>query len=140
MGLRKLLVQVAALTLTCGVAAAQSDEPTPKLSAKTAHAKRTAPGKSEKNEAAEAAPCPRGTWKDDPVCFGEGEKDALPTPSVSSVSSGAPSGASIKPTATLNPRPPGPGGGVYQPGVIYQSNGNAVTSNYGGGVKLDLPF
>jgi len=89
----------------------------------------------------QAAPCARGTWKDDPVCFGEDEKDALPTPSAGSVTSDRPSNApSIAPTAAINPRPSGPGGGVYQSGVVYQSNGNAVTSNYGGGVKLQLPF
>lgn len=140
MASRQLPVVVAALTLACGAAAAQSGEPAPKLSAKAAHEKRTPPGKAEKNAATDPAPCARGTWKDDPVCFGEGEKDALPTPSANSVSAGASSDATVKPTATLNPRPPGPGGGVYQPGVVYQSNGNAVTSNYGGGVKLDLPF
>ncbi len=140
MGLRNLLIWLAALTLTCGVAAAQSDQPAPKLSAKPAHARRTGPATADKTAPSETAPCARGTWKDDPVCFGEGEKDALPTPSAGSVTAGAPGEASIKPTATLNPRPTSPGGGVYQPGVVYQSNGSAVTSNYGGGVKLDLPF
>jgi hypothetical protein len=40
--------------------------------------------------------------------------------------------------ANINPRPGGPG--PYQAGVIYQANGNAVTSNYGGGIKMELPF
>jgi hypothetical protein len=89
--------------------------------------------------ASEAAPCARGAWKDDPVCFGEGAADALPTPSGKSDKvDGAATEASIKPTANINPRPSGPG--PYQAGVVYQSNGNAVTSNVGGGVSLQLPF
>lgn len=99
------------------------------------------PSRAAAPEARQAAPCPRGTWKDDPVCFGEDDKDGLPTPSANSAPSEhrAPE-ATIKPTAAINPRPAGPGGSVYQSGIVYQSNGNAVTSNYGGGVTLQLPF
>jgi hypothetical protein len=57
---------------------------------------------------------------------------------LSSVTTSFPGGPTLKPTANLNPRPSGPG--PYQAGVVYQSNGNAVTSNYGGGVKIELPF
>ncbi|MGA8169625.1 MAG: hypothetical protein WB816_02125 [Methylocystis sp.] len=31
-----------------------------------------------------ALPCPRAKWKDDPVCFGEGDSSALPLPSAGS--------------------------------------------------------
>ena len=104
----------------------------------------TRPGKAGPTRGAaaktnEPAPCPRGSWKDDPVCFGEGEKDALPTPSAKSgKGDSAATEPTIKPTANINPRPTGPG--PYQAGVVYQSNGDAVTSNYGGGVSLQLPF
>lgn len=93
-----------------------------------------------KDPKADMAPCPRETWKDDPVCYGESAPDTLPTPSAGSPAPGrAPSnGPIIKPTANINPRPDGPG--PYQAGVIYQSNGNAVTSNYGGGIKMESPF
>ncbi len=94
---------------------------------------------SKREAKPEAAPCPRGTWKDDPVCFGEGGQDALPLPSAGSAQhSSPPNDVAIKPTANVNPRPTGPG--PYQAGVVYQSNGNAVTSNYGGGVSVQLPF
>lgn len=87
----------------------------------------------------EQAPCPRGTWKDDPVCFGEGEQGAVPVPSSGSVASAAPSSEpTIKPSTNINPRPSGPG--PYQAGVVYQPNGNPVTSNYGGSVSVQLPF
>jgi hypothetical protein len=103
------------------------------------HAKRTHSGKTWDSNG-DAAPCPRGTWKDDPVCSGEGAPDALPTPSAGSATSsvGPSNGPTIKPTANINSRPGGPG--QYQAGVIYQSNGNVVTSNYGGGIKMELPF
>jgi hypothetical protein len=106
---------------------------------KPAHVRRALAAAST-DPKADAAPCPRGTWKDDPVCFGEGASDTLPTPSASSATpSNAPSnGPTIKPTANINPRPGGPG--PYQAGVIYQSNGNAVASSYGGGIKMELPF
>jgi hypothetical protein len=90
---------------------------------------------------AQPAPCARGTWKDDPVCFGEGDRDALPVPSTASVPrERAAAGPELKPMAKLNPHPTSPGGGAYQSDVVYQSNGNAVTSNYGGGLSLHLPF
>lgn len=44
----------------------------------------------------------------------------------------------VNPTANLNPRPSSPG--PCQAGVVYQPNGNAVTSSYGGGVSVQLPF
>ncbi len=109
---------------------------------KAAHLKRTrsAVAAGPKAAPSDGAPCPRGTWKDDPVCFGEGAPDTLPTPSANSAANNTASsnGPTIKPTANINPRPVGPG--PYQGGVVYQSNGNAVTSNYGGGVKMELPF
>jgi hypothetical protein len=103
------------------------------------HAKRAHAGKTLDSNG-DAAPCSRGTWKVDPVCFGEGAPATLPTPSASSAtpSVGPSNGPTIKPTANINSRPGGPG--PYQAGVIYQSNGNAVTSNYGGGIKMELPF
>ena len=105
-----------------------------------ADARATTPHAHSKKEAKpESAPCPRGTWKDDPVCFGEGEKDGLPLPSASSIQhSNPPKELTVNPTANLNPRPNSPG--PYQAGVVYQPNGNAVTSSYGGGVSVQLPF
>jgi hypothetical protein len=91
------------------------------------------------DKGAEALPCPRATYKDDPVCFGEGDKDALPMPSGSpAAQERLVDGLKIKPTTNLNSRPSG--FGPYQAGVVYQSNRNAVTNNYGGGVKMELPF
>jgi hypothetical protein len=106
---------------------------------KDARVMRAAKQASSKEAQPERAPCPRGTWKDDPVCFGESDQDALPIPSAHSVEHSNPSPEpTVKPTANLNSRPTGPG--PYQAGVVYQSNGNAVTSNYGGGVSVQLPF
>lgn len=105
------------------------------------HAKRTSAERRAAPAVGEPAPCPRATWKDDPVCFGEGDRDALPVPSSASIQrERTADGIEIKPTAKLNPRPTGPGGGAYQSEIIYQSNGNSVTSNYGGGLSLHLPF
>jgi hypothetical protein len=51
---------------------------------------RAAIGAKAKKPAAPAAlPCARAGWKDDPVCFGENDPDALPVPS-------AQSGAAVK--------------------------------------------
>ncbi len=48
---------------------------------KATHLKHTrspvAPG--PKAAPSDGAPRPRGAWKDDPVCFGEGAPDTLPT-------------------------------------------------------------
>lgn len=106
------------------------------------HARKPSSERRQTPAVAEPAPCPRATWKDDPVCFGEGDRDALPVPSATSTphERAAPDGLEIKPTAKLNPRPSGPGGNAYQSEIIYQSNGNAMTSNYGGGLSLRLPF
>ncbi len=61
------------------------------------------------------------------------------------VPSGAPTaqerpadGLRVKPTANLNSRPSA--FGPYRSGVVYQSNGNAVSNNFGGGMKVELPF
>lgn len=139
MRLRLIGLPVAAAVLACAVAVANGQDGLAQPS-KAAHAKlgRATPAAGPKAEPSGAAPCPRGTWKDDPVCFGEGEPDTLPTPSARSAASASSSGPTIKPTANINPRPLGPG--PYQAGVVYQSNGNAVTSNYGGGVQMELPF
>jgi hypothetical protein len=132
-------VCVVALILNCSLVHAQVVEKVKQAPhGKTARLKRESVQAGDKG--AEALPCPRATWKDDPVCFGEDVRDTLPTPSVASIPHDrAPSeGPTLKPTANLNPRPSGPG--PYQAGVVYQSNGNAVTSNYGGGVRIELPF
>ena len=99
-----------------------------------AGARAATPHAQKKEAKPESAPCPRGTWKDDPVCFGGGERDGLPLPSASSIPHSAPpKELTVNPTAKLNPRPTSPG--PYQAGVVYQPNGNAVTSSYGGGVS-----
>ncbi len=129
-----------ACILSCVVTVANGQEKQKPIdSPKVSQSKRTRAVAADPRSA-EAAPCPRGTWKDDPVCFGEGATDTLPTPSAGSVAntSSSTSGPTLKPTANINPRPVGPG--PYQGGVVYQSNGNAVTSNYGAGVKMELPF
>lgn len=105
------------------------------------HARKSSAEKRQTPPVSEPAPCPRATWKDDPVCFGEGDRDALPVPSATSIQhERTADGIEIKPTAKLNPRPTGPGGGAYQSENTYQSNGNSVTSTYGGGLSLHLPF
>jgi hypothetical protein len=140
MKMRSIWVPVGACLFVCVASIAYCQEkmkPAPR--ATPAHAKR-AHATAATDPKADAVPCPRGTWKDDPVCFGEEAPDTLPTPSASSTapSSESSNGPTIKPTANINPRPGGPG--PYQAGVIYQSNGNAVTTNYGGGIKMELPF
>lgn len=135
---RPLKILAAAVFFVPGLASAQAlGKPAhPRSTAARSAAARARPQDATKPE---AAPCPKGTWKDDPVCFGEGDRDALPVPSSGSVQHASqPNEPTIKPTANLNSRPTGPG--PYQAGVVYQSNGNAVTSNYGGGVTVQLPF
>lgn len=141
---RPIQFLAAVLLFLSGATAARAlDEPSQAQSAGRKAVHRVAKargGRVAKEEAKkESAPCARGTWKDDPVCFGEGAQDALPLPSSRAVEKEISSpDPAIKPTANLNPRPSGPG--PYQAGVVYQSNGNAVTNNYGGGVSLQLPF
>jgi hypothetical protein len=138
--IRAVWVQALVLLITSNVAMAQGvANPPASPSGKAAKVRRAPLKPVEKGAEAQALPCPRATYKDDPVCFGERDKDALPLPSSTSVPhQSTPDGLKVKPTANLNPRPTGPG--PYQAGVVYQSNGNAVTSNYGGGVKLELPL
>jgi hypothetical protein len=144
MDFRVTILFAAAMCLFPGLATAQAGDAPPQtrpVKRKVAHANGAATADEHKRNHAkpEAAPCARAAWKDDPICYGEGEPDALPLPSANSAQHGNPSPEpTIKPTANINPRPSGPG--PYQAGVIYQSNGNAVTSNYGGGVSLQLPF
>ena len=127
-----------ALIITCSFALAQENE-RPKHSPASKAAKVKHETAKAADKGAEALPCPRAAYKGDPVCFGEGDKDALPLPSGSPVAQERPAdGIKIKPTTSLNSRPTG--FGPYQGGVVYQSNGNAVTNNYGGGVKMELPF
>ncbi len=81
------------------------------------------------------APCARGRWKDDPVCFGEGDSDVLPTPSADSAGKDAndvKTGGGVKPKLNLNSR--------LGSGVIYKRDGTAVTSDFGGALGLQLPF
>jgi hypothetical protein len=138
MKVRSAWITASACFLLCVASSAYCEEK-PKASPGSSSQKRSR-GVMTVDPKAEMPPCPRGTWKDDPICFGEGATDTLPTPSARSTElSGAPSnGPTIKPTANINARPGGPG--PYQAGVIYQPNGNAVTSNYGGGLKMELPF
>ena len=139
----RALVFVACAVMTCasGWASAQNlpaDEPTQTTPAKTRSAKAKRPASATTNAKPPAKaepPCARGAWKDDPICFGEGDADALPTPSAGSgehVGAGK-SEAIIKPMVNLNSRSSGAG-------VIYKPDGNAVTSDYGAGVSLHLPF
>ncbi len=140
MMIRAAWIQALAFVIACNVALAEGVEnPPAHASGKPAKVVRAPSKPVEKGAEAQALPCPRATYKDDPVCFGEGDKDVLPLPSSTTVPhQSAPDGLQVKPTANLNPRQTGPG--PYQAGVVYQSNGNAVTSNYGGGVKMELPF
>lgn len=143
MNRRLIRLICAALLFSCGIIAAraldesgQGRKATHKAAHEAAHMRG---GRSNEEAKKQPAPCPRGTWKDDPICFGEGAQDALPLPSSSVVEHATVSqDPSIRPTANLNPRPASPG--PYQAGVVYQSNGNSVTNNYGGGVSLQLPF
>jgi hypothetical protein len=127
-----------ALILACNFAFAQ--EASALKQPPTGKAAKLKQNSAKSNEkAAEALPCPRAAYKDDPVCFGEGDKDALPLPSGPAAAQERPAdGLRVKPTANLNSRPSG--FGPYQAGVVYQSNGNAVTNNFGGGMKVEMPF
>jgi hypothetical protein len=133
-----LSLQAVALIVACSVATAQeAAKPKPAPTNNTVKLKRNTGKATEKGT--DALPCPRATYKDDPVCFGEGDKDALPVPSGTPAAQERPAdGLRVKPTANLNSRPTGVG--PYQAGVVYQSNGNAVTNNFGGGMKVELPF
>jgi hypothetical protein len=135
---RSLSLQAVALIVACSVATAQETaKPKPAPTSKTAKLRHDTGKATEKG--ADALPCPRATYKDDPVCFGEGDKDALPVPSGAPTAQERPAdGLRVKPTANLNSRPSA--FGPYQAGVVYQSNGNAVTNNFGGGMKVELPF
>ncbi len=90
---------------------------------------------SRADEKKSAAPCPRGAWKDDPVCFGENDPDILPTPkSASGKHMGAnPGDVTITPQMSLNSR-------TAAPGVVYKHDGTALTSDVGSGVAVHLPF
>jgi hypothetical protein len=127
-----------ALIVTYNVVSAQEiEKPKHAPAGKSAKLKREAAKAADKGT--ETLPCPRAAYKDDPVCFGEGDKDALPLPHGPAAAQERPDdGLRVKPTTSLNSRPTGVG--PYQAGVVYQSNGNAVTNNYGGGVKMELPF
>jgi hypothetical protein len=138
--LQRVLGCAVALILSCSSATGQEatkNQQKPVGAGKVAKQKRDSAKANEKG--AEALPCPRASYKDDPVCFGEGEKDALPVPSGATAAQERPAdGLRVKPTANLNPRPNA--FGPYQGGVVYQSNGNAVMNNFGGGMKVELPF
>jgi hypothetical protein len=67
-------VCVVALILNCSLVNAQVVEKVKQAPpGKTAGLKRQSAQAGDKG--AEAPPCPRATWKDDPVCFGENERD-----------------------------------------------------------------
>jgi hypothetical protein len=135
---RSVWLFAVALIVACSFATAQElEKPATGRNGKAARVKHEAAKAAERG--AEAPPCPRAAYKDDPVCFGEGDKDALPLPHGPAAAQERPAeGLRVKPTANLNARPTG--FGPYQAGVVYQPNGNAVTNNYGGGVKMELPF
>lgn len=139
MNRRSIELLAASLFLFASLATA---EPSGEQRPKEIRAPRVAKHAHPKEAKTEAAPCPQGSgqevWKDDPALFGACDPDALPVPSAHAVVHDPAPQPTIKPTANLNPRPTGPG--PYQAGVVYQSNGNAVTSNYGGGVSIQLPF
>ena len=120
-----------------GQAASSGDLTQPPLAkSKSVKAKRAAAKEAKAKPATEApAPCARGQWKDDPVCFGEDDQNVLPTPAAGSAerSGAAKNEVGVKPMVNINSR-------TSAPGVIYQSNGNTVTSDFGGGVSLHLPF
>jgi hypothetical protein len=134
---RAVWLLVVALIAACSFATAQeAEKPKQAPAGKSAKLKREA---AKTDKGVEALPCPRATYKDDPVCFGADDKDALPMPHGPAAAQERPAdGLRVKPTTSLNARPTGVG--PYQGGVVYQSNGNAVTNNYGGGVKMELPF
>ncbi len=128
-----LSLALAACVLMPEVTLAEALQPRP--AAAPAHRKPVRAPHSAKPAASADAPCPRGKWKDDPVCFGEDDPNALPTPSATSAERtvGSKTDVTIKPSVNLNSRLTGPG-------VIYKHDGTAVTSDFGGGVGLHLPF
>ncbi len=128
-----LWLAAAACALMPEVAIAEASQAKPAMA--SAHSKPARAPHSARSAASADAPCPRGKWKDDPVCFGEDDPNALPTPSVTSAerSTGSKTDVTIKPSVNLNSRLTGPG-------VIYKDDGTTVTSDFGGGVGLHLPF
>ena len=85
-----------------------------------------------------APPCARGQWKDDPVCFGENDPRALPTPNARS---GAREAAHVgditsAPKAGVNDRSP-------QDPIPFEGNNpnpKPSGSDFGGGVGMKFPF
>jgi hypothetical protein len=84
-----------------------------------------------------ALPCPRGKWKDDPVCFGENDPSAPPSPSArsTSVKEGATRAGDItlSPKAKVNQDSPQP---------IYGNNPDPrpSASEFGGGLNVGIHF
>jgi hypothetical protein len=98
--------------------------------------------KAKKPAAPAALPCARAGWKDDPVCFGENDPDALPVPS-------AQSGAAVKSDPkhaqdmSITPKA-GAGGSDPQP--LYSVDPHANPSprsnarELNGGIGVGVPF
>ncbi len=72
------MLLAAVAVLAPSLAAAQA--PSTDAAKKPKHVKAKPPAA----KAAEALPCPRAQWKDDPVCFGADDPAALPLPSARS--------------------------------------------------------
>ncbi len=77
--LKRAIFLIALTTATLGVAAAQ--EAVSPATKPSTQPKRAKPKMAEAKAATSVKPsCPRGQWKNDPVCFGVNDPNALPTP------------------------------------------------------------
>jgi len=138
---RQTLGLTMAFMLVCAQAMAQSPAPDGASHAhrkppKTSSHQRDAATPVSEGAAASSLPCPRAQWKDDPVCFGENDRDSLPVPDARGRQERAEhhSGdVSIEPKMGVN-RPAQP------PVYINNPNPNPLGTQFGAGVDMKLPF
>jgi hypothetical protein len=108
----RLLPPLAACLLLCAAAGAGAREaaaPKPHGGAKTHRA--------AKAQASDAPPCPRGSWKDDPVCFDAPDAGTLPTPSTQGREAKPLAGAGFQPAEAEN----------LSLGVTWGANNNSTS-------------
>lgn len=135
------LICAAVLTPTSDAPAQSADPaPNPPFRAEAAKkAKRTVKSANAgpAPQAVSAPSCARGKWKDDPVCFGENDPSALPTPSGVSGASHA-GDVSLTPKADLNTTPR-----TQQDPISFTGNNpdpKPSSNTFGGGIGVNFPF
>jgi len=116
-----------------GPGAARAEDQPPRPVAKP-HKAKTAKTQPPSNP---APPCARGQWKDDPVCFGENDPSALPTPSSSGGASRA-GDVTLTPKAAINGTPR-----AQQDPIPFSGNlptPKPSNNDFGGGLGVNFPF